>query len=668
MEKTKSILNKLFPYIVILAVSIIGTYLVFYSGFGWGSDFEFHFSSMLDKYNTILETGSFSAISGNLAIGLGVGNGLFYSPLSHIIPVLMALILRVFGISLLGAFKITFVLNVFLSGIFMYRFAIHFTKNNKIASILASATYILYPYRLFNAFCRLALAEAFSFLFIPLFLMGLYDITQMEKDKMTLIPFCEVIIGGALLYLTHNITALFVFIVGIIYLVANIGKLIPLLKSKKYILCASVSVILLIGIASIMLFSQFELMATGLYNITDEVRMWTDPDKVASRGGEEFTFSGFLNVSFLKGKGISPIKSYLEIVLYFVSCVIFILSQILLNKIEKIKKWSLLISTILLFIIPTIILPRLEVYLGLIVFYLLFIFIHLKKSEKAQGKIYKSVLFWFSIGVIIVAFIFMELGEIWLYMPKLLRNIQFPWRLWSLVQASVSILVGIVVNHLGTKRIVAFIFAIVIGFLVISNQALVEKRLAKDEGKRWEENISEKMYQKHSSIGFNSEYCPQVFFDKNYVSEYHNSLYYQIKNVIPYDFDYEKLYYYQPVILDGNGEIIVNSSFAPKYQMEITTKANSVIQMPLIYYPGYKIIVEDIETGEKSTVKCENIDGLVGFTLGKGSYIVSTKYDGTPLHKISIALTILSSITVCGILVYNIIKKKPGFARLFLFL
>lgn len=659
---TKRILNKMFPYALILAISIIGTYLVFYDGFAWGSDFQFHFSSMLDKYTTILEKGSFSVISGNLALGLGVGNGLFYSPLSHIIPVFMALILKAFGISLLSAFKITFVLNVFLSGIFMYRFAIHFTKNNKIASILASGAYILYPYRLFNAFCRLALAEAFSFLFIPLFLMGLYDITHMERDKIKLIPFCEVILGGALLYLTHNITALFVFIIGIIYLIANIGKLIPLLKSKKYILCASVSVILLVGITSIMLFSQFELMGTGLYNITDEVRMWTNGEEVASRGGEEFSFCGFLNLPFLKGKGISAVTVYTEIIMYLLSCAVFIISQMLLNKMQKLKYWSLLISGVLLFGTATIILPRLEIYLGLIVFYLIYIFIYFakEKHEKPMKPIYKSVLFWFSIGVIIVAFIFMEFGEIWLYMPKLLRNIQFPWRLWSLVQISASILVGIIANYLGTKRISYVIFAIVVGFLVVSNQALVEKRLAYNEGKRWGTEISEEMYETHSSIGFNSEYCPQVFFDKNYASEYQNSLYYKIKYVIPYDFNYDKFYFYQPEILDGRGEITVNSAFAPSYEMEINANEQIIVQMPLIYYPGYKILVENTKTGEKIKLNGENIDGLVAFALDKGSYRVNTKYEGTALRKISVAFTILSSLTVATAISYEIIKKRRG--------
>ncbi len=662
MEKAKKILNKIFPYFVIMAISIIGTYIVFYDGFAWGSDFEFHFSSMLDKYNTILKTGSFSVISGNLALGLGVGNGLFYSPLSHIIPVFIALILNVFGVSLLSAFKITFVLNVFLSGVFMYHFAMHFTKSNKIASLLAAACYILYPYRLFNAFCRLALAEAFSFLFIPLFLMGLYDITHMEKDKIRLIPFCEVILGGALLYLTHNITALFVFIIGIAYLIANIGKLIPLLKSKKYILCASVSVILLIGITSIMLFSQFELMNTGLYNITDEVRMWTNPEKVASRGGEEFSFCGFLNIPFLKGKGIKALTLYLEILFYFLGCALFTVSEYLLKRIEKLKNYTPFISAILLFGIPTIILPRLEIYLGLIVFYLIYLFIYFTKakSEKPQKPIYKSVLFWFSIGVIIVAFIFMELGQIWLYMPKLLRNIQFPWRLWSLVQISASILVGIIANYLGTKRISYIIFASVVGFLMVSNQALVEKRLAYNEGKRWEAGISEEMYETHSSIGFNSEYCPQVFFDKDYKSDYENSLYYKIKKVIPYDFDYDKYYFYQPVILDGNGNITVNQEFSPTYEMEIEANEQIIVQMPLIYYPGYKINIENAETNKKTEQNCENIDGLVAFTLNKGSYRVSTEYEGTSLRKISVAFTIISSLAVISAISYEIILKRRG--------
>ncbi|MBQ4509650.1 MAG: hypothetical protein II984_02905 [Clostridia bacterium] len=659
MEKARKILNKSFPYTVLLLISIISTYLVFYKGFGWGSDLEFHFSSMLDKYNTILEKGSYSAISKDLGAGLGVGNTLFYSPLSHIIPVTVAIILRFLGVSLMSAFKITLVSNVFLSGVFMYRFALKFTNQNKIASLLAGAVYILYPYRMLNAFLRLALAEAFSFVFIPLFFMGLYGITHTDKDKISLLPFCETVLGGSLLYLSHNITALFVFITGLAYLLANITKIIPLFKSKRFILCGTVSVITLISISSIMLFAQFELMSTGLYNITDEVRMWTDAEKVASRGGEEFTFSGFLSTKYLVNNGYSKVKAYLEMPLYFAACALYTLCVYLLNKCERLKKFSPYISLAALFGIPTIILPRIEIYLALAVFFVIYLFIHYtKNAEKPTKPIYKSILFWFSIGVIAVAFCAMELGEIWLYAPKLLRNIQFPWRLWSLVQISVSILVGIIANHIGIKKISYIVLSTLIGILIIKSQALPEKRIAQETGKRWTTEISEEMYLKHSSIGFNSEYCPQVLFDKSYKSEYKNSLYKYVKYIIPYDFDYEADYYaYSPVILDGKGQITVISKSSPNYELSIQIEEKSIIQMPLIYYPGYKITLTN-ESGIKQAINGENIDGLISFTVNEGAYTVTTDYVGTPLRKASIALTALGSATVICALFYEALKKR----------
>lgn len=660
MEKTKRILNSSFPYIVLFAISIISTYLVFYKGFGWGSDFEFHFSSMLDKYNTILEKGSYSGISQDLGAGLGIGNTLFYSPLSHIIPVTVAVIFKCFGMTLMNAFKITLVLNVFLSGVFMYRFAHKFTNQNKIASLLAGATYIVYPYRMLNAFLRLAIAEAFSFVFIPLFLMGLYGITHTDKDKISLLPFCETVLGGSLLYLSHNITALFVFIIGIIYLLCNITKIIPLFKSKKFVLCGAVSVITLISISSIMLFTQFELMSTDLYNITDEVRMWTDAEKVASRGGEEFTFSGFLSTKYLINNGYSKIKANLEIPLYFIACALYTLCQILLGKYQKIKKFSPYVSLVVLFGIPTIILPRIEIYLALISFFAIYLFIYYtKNAEKPNKPIYKSILFWFSIFVIIVSFCAMEFGEIWLYAPKLLRNIQFPWRLWSLVQISVSVLVGIVSNHLGIKKISYIVFATVIGLLIIKSQTLPEKRIAEQSGKRWVTEITEEMYLKHSSIGFNSEYCPQVFFDKNYKSEYKNSLYKYVKYIIPYDFDYEEDYYtLSPVILDGDGNLSVISKSSPNYVMELTINEKALIQMPLIYYPGYVITLENTKTSEKIKLKGENIDGLVAFMVEEGNYTVQTDYKSTTLRKISVVLCVLGVLTVSTALFYEILKKE----------
>ena len=59
--------------------------------------------------------------------------------------------------------------------------------------------------------------------------MGLYDITHF-KDKINTIAFVEVILGGSLLFLSHNITALYAFVFGIIYLLVNIKSIIKLFK------------------------------------------------------------------------------------------------------------------------------------------------------------------------------------------------------------------------------------------------------------------------------------------------------------------------------------------------------------------------------------------------------------------------------------------------------
>ena len=80
--------------------------------------------------------------------------------------------------------------------------------------------------------------------------------------------------------------------------------------------------------------------------------------------------------------------------------------------------------------------------------------------------------------------------------------------------------------------------------------------------------------------------------------------------------------------------------------------------MPLMYYPGYKITLENVETGEKIKLKGENIDGLISFTVNEGTYTVTTDYCGTPLRKASIVLTSICSATVICALFYESLKKR----------
>ena len=659
MEKAINIFKKAIPYILLYIFARIGTQLVLHDGLNVGDDYWFHMANILDKYKSVTDGRGFSAISGNLAMGLGSGGGLFYSPLSHLTVVIMALILDIFNVSLMSAYKVTLVLSVFVSGVFMYRFAMHFTNGNKIASLLAGASYILYPYRLFDAFCRLAFAEAFSFLFITLFFMGLYDITHFDKE-IKIIPFIEVILGGSLLYLSHNITALYAFLAGILYLLTKAPAIIKLLKNKKYIIYGASSVFLLVGISSIALFSQMELMATDLYNISDAVRMWTNPEEVVTRVGEEWNYSGFLNLIWLNKKGISTSFLFSGIIMFIMGCALCVITDKLLKRVKRLKYFHFIVSGAVLFATVSLTARRLEIYLGAIVFYVLYVFSSCRKEELTERKIYKSTLFWFSLGMILVLFYMMREPWVWEKVPQIMRNIQFPWRIWSLVQLFISVLVGTIAYYYSNKKSAICALCLVVGFFCVGNMAFIEKRIAGV----WESEISETYFDRSSAIGFNKEYCPRVFFNDDYIPESYRSLYYIVKARIPYSLDKYEDYSIKPIVLKGNGKITVNEAFAPKYDMSIELSEDSIIQLPLLYYPGYEITAVN-ENGDTVTLEGEELDGLVSFSLDKGSYRVTTEYEGTTLRKVSKVLTVIGVIVTVGALCYAIAIETPFKEKIF---
>ena len=115
----------------------------------------------------------------------------------------------------------------------------------------------------------------------------------------------------------------------------------------------------------------------------------------------------------------------------------------------------------------------------------------------------------------------------------------------------------------------------------------------------------------------------------------------------------------KPTYLTGKADIEVVEAFAPEYTMNIVVNENdTIIQMPLIYYPGYEITAINIQTNEVYILDGENIDGLVSFTLNEGSYKVTSSYVGTMSRQISVIMFSISiTITAIG-LVFGIIERK----------
>ena len=658
-------LKKYLPYVILLLFTFFSCCLLFITkGYPNGDDSDYHFANIYDQYKALLE-GNTSLISPYLASGVGVGKKLFYSPIPHLIVAGLGVILKPFNISLLSSFKIIIFLSVFISGIFMYHLGMHISKNKVIPSVIAASIFVLYPYRLFDFYCRIAFAEAFAIMFLPLFYMGLYDILNNDDERIW--PYIEVILGAVLLFLSHNITALYAFIFGVIYLIFNYKKSIKLIKNKNLLIYSIISIFLILGLALFNIVTQLELLSMNFYNVSEPVRMWTNVEAVKSRTYRCLSYSGFLNFDWLI-QSYSNIFSYDNLTMCLVLFILYsgftIILDLALSEIKKLKYFHFIISFIIYFTLIAITLNRLEIFLGGIIFAVLYLFISITKEkyDYDDNKIYKKIDFWYYIVMIFIVLILITQDFVWDIMPEALLKIQFPWRLWAFISLYASILFIYILSS-SKNKILSSSVAILTGFLMVANQPLLEKRLnyQKSEEPSFRYDIDDSVYDKFMSIGACLEYYPKYFYvGSGYNSEYNNSLYYKIYNEIWGSFN-KHPYSLNPVLLEGKGNIEVIDKKAPMYEMNVVINEDSLVQLPLLYYPGYDIVI--LDSDEK--VEVLEIDGLVSFRLNKGEYHITTNYTGTNSMKASKVIRYISfagiSIFICyGFIVDIRRKEKEG--------
>ncbi|MDY0345233.1 MAG: hypothetical protein WC286_04180 [Bacilli bacterium] len=660
-QDIREISIKSIPYLILLGLSFISLYVFFYDGLLQGDDIIFHLANISDEYLSLLNQGSISRISTYLGSNLGIGTRLFYSPLFHLLGSLMYVITHWMGGNAVTAIKIVMFISVFVSGLFMYRFLLKASNGKIIAATIGAAIYVLYPYRIFDALCRAAYAEALAFVFIPLFFKGLHGLVNF-KDEIKVLPYIEVIFGGALLFLSHNLTAIFGFVFGIIFLLANNNKIIALCRKPKYWISGIVSIFIMLGFMSISMFSSLELLNSGLYNISDAQRMWTTLQHVTGRIDTAFNYSGFLNYVYMNGffaTQMGPSILTTQIVSFLLLSFLFFFFNHALRQFKKMRHLHFPISAGSYLGLMFAFANRLEVILGAVVVIVLSFFIdyilHAVKSEPFKKEtIYKDIDFWFLIGILILTFALITQKWIWQIVPEPFLMIQFPWRLFAYVQFFISWAIGLLCYKFEFKKAVSYAAITAIGFCLVTNQALPEKRLNFIRSSEPESTIkvyygNEDYFFPTSSIGWNKEYIPQVFFQEDYVSEYSTSLYNNVKQRImrPYQDEYPL----EPVVLSGSCDITITERVTPNYTMDIQAADDSLIQMPLIFYPGYRIQAYG-DNGIKTNLDALNVDGLIAFNVNEDYGQIVVSFVGSPLVITSYVYFGISILGVAGLVTY----------------
>lgn len=253
---------KNYSYIVIIAI-IISIPLLNKEFNIYIDDGIQHICRLMGTYQSITEEQTFPVIMSNFCNGFGYSWNLFYSPITAYVPLLLHFITNSF---ILDA-KVFMVFVTILSGITMYQFLYKVTKN-KYIGLLASAIYMLAPYRLTDMYIRMALAELTSFIFLPMIFQGLYCIFNNEEEN-TKKPEVILILGAVGLLLSHMVIAMYTAIIAMIYVLIHIKKL----KDKIIFKKLAISFILILCITSFFWLPMLEQKMNTNYEVFKEGRM-----------------------------------------------------------------------------------------------------------------------------------------------------------------------------------------------------------------------------------------------------------------------------------------------------------------------------------------------------------------------------------------------------------
>ena len=228
-------LKKKWPFFLIFLLSWWAIKPLFQVGF-----FPMHDDEQIARLYELhqaLSTGQFPPRwIANLGFGYGYPFYNFYPPFVYYFGEVFHLL----GFSLISATKIVMILGFILSGFFMYLLAKEFF--GKIGGIVAAIFYIYAPYHALDLYVRGALAEFYSFVFLPAIFWSTFKLVK-EKSKKWLIINTVFL---CFLLLSHNLITIIFLPFYFIYAI----YLICLKKQKKQIfLMILTSFLLFLGLS-----------------------------------------------------------------------------------------------------------------------------------------------------------------------------------------------------------------------------------------------------------------------------------------------------------------------------------------------------------------------------------------------------------------------------------
>lgn len=623
-------LNNYLVFLAILILSVIPCYAMFTSPYfiSTGHDNVFHFSQIQDLYIAFKRDPFSNLISPTLNHGIGVGTRLMYGSLSHYIVVLLSFIIIPLGGDLMLTYKITILIFYIFSNFIMYKLLFYITKNHSL-TLIGVAIYALFPYRFANLYIRNAFSETIVISLLPLILYGLI---KWLKEDYRLSSYIMCGLGFITIVHTHNIFALFTLLFILIFLGFNYKKLFnSLKKDKRHRMSFIITCLSILFICAPFFVLLLENLG-GNYRVFNSKVMGTDYLGLSSSYNSLFTF---IIYAFQANWNL-----YLVVGLLFL--LIPLLVSYFLDK-HKYRKQIFLISYGLCAIIASLILNSIYVFGGFALGLLTLFFLTKEANEPIDKNIKRSLtVLAFSTGVLLVFL------PIWYILPNIFKNIQFIWRLWGFMSILIACLIPIFLQKFLKNRNRYFTY--VISSLLVILTMLSYPVSINDSYFDSYHTINENITKHPNASGWQLEYFPEIFFDDSYKDG--SPLFIDIKNHISSEKDVE----FEPYIYQGKAMISdYNSSNIPNLTFMITCEEQSIIQLPLLYYKGYRVSVSN-DSGVR-TLNNYEVDGLLSFDINE-SGTIKVEYVGSTTYKISRWIQLITFISLLGLGGYYLYQKS----------
>lgn len=510
------------------------------------------------------------------------------------------LIFKIFNFTFTNCLKIFMFAVTLLSGITMYTFMMNVTKNKNV-SLLSSILYVLAPYKITDMYIRIAVAELASFVFIPIIFDGLYSILKEEKISFKLIW------GTVGLILTHTVVTMYMAIICLLYLIFNIKKL----KSVKVIR------ILVISLVFISLITSFYWVGLLQHHNATSYEVFV-PGRMEVGNKLEYYKTEFYQL-FYTSKNQQMI-------------------------------YAIGLTTVLGLVLTPIVLKRIE------------------KEYKRTYVLFLA----FGIILTIMTLTFFPFEKL----PSILKMIQFTFRLYEFTAFFFAFVAGINYGIIikNFKIFDVIVLAVISTLLLIPYNSKLEYELSTNEDRLIKGvRVTENTGRVHAGMA-SMEYLPSKAFKvlNTYIANRKD----------------------EPIIMSGEAEILNYSKNGTNLELELTnmknkketnkgqaensngyaenreeadyqnnkTEAGLTIELPYIYYLGYRMYVNGSEIEYT-----ESDNGFVQIKINPALYEqdvkINVKYTGTNEMIVASAISIISAmIIVISEIILNMknLKLKRG--------